>query len=109
MTEIKEGCGEACTDCGPGVIYVRAKGDTDTLHYIISAVGGPPAVVVMRTNTPPHIDGGVDINCDALKTENRSEAFTVDPRFKVLYTYGVVFTRVGHSTYLIKSISVCLK
>ncbi|XP_041367916.1 glycosylated lysosomal membrane protein B-like [Gigantopelta aegis] len=92
-----------CTrhECDKGVngsfanlVYVRAKGSSDYLHYMFSTVG-VPAVIIARTKPDPTIT--LRVNWDKLlaKNGNISNALTLtgDPH-KILNSFGTVFTKL---------------
>ena len=78
--------------------YIKARGDQNTIHYVLTSIGPPTVLVIMTDNAGLVVDKGIEINWDKLKSDNmteREEAIVMDPTLKILYTYGIVFTRVG--------------
>jgi hypothetical protein len=78
-------------------VYILSKGSSDILHYVISAIGGPPTALVIRTNKPR---GRVqlEIDCKKLASKNeseRSEAITMPAGLKEIYSFGLVFSRAS--------------
>ncbi|KAK3098180.1 hypothetical protein FSP39_016930 [Pinctada imbricata] len=103
LTSFLPGCGTVdcvhdgnSTGCGSGVAIVTARGNVDTLHYIISAVRGPPSIVVIRTNTLPPGPPTVGVNCEKLADEKTCHNGTIvlEREVRVLSTYSFVFTRL---------------
>ncbi|XP_033750039.1 glycosylated lysosomal membrane protein B-like [Pecten maximus] len=85
-----------CTDeCGGGLAYVKARGDEDTLHFVFTTVGTPTALVI-RTNTLTDREHDkLSFNWDKLRSNDTAGAiFAKNPLTKVLYSYGIIFTRL---------------
>lgn len=105
VTSYNPGCQtQKCPECSPGVVYVQAKGDNDILHYVISAVGGPPTALVIKTNRPKD-RSQLNINCKMMASKNDTErkaAITLPSGLKEMYAYGVVFTRASINGYSIE-------
>lgn len=90
--------------------YIKARGDQDTLHYVISAIGPPTVLVIMTQNTGNAVHEGISIDWNRLRSDNmtmREESITLSKDLKVLYSYGVVFTRV--TTMYINMLRLFLK
>lgn len=95
QTELNPGCDDTKEDCAGGVAYIKAIGDQNTFHYILTAIG-PPTVLVIKTEKTTK-DAGISINWDNFKSDNITEmenSIKLDPSYKILYSYGVVFTRL---------------
>lgn len=97
VTSYNPGCQtQKCPECSPGVVYVQAKGDNDILHYVVSALGGPPTALVIKTNRPKE-RYQLNINCKMMASKNDTErkaAITLPSGLKKIYSYGVVFSRL---------------
>lgn len=98
VTSYNPGCQtQKCPECSPGVVYVQAKGDNDILHYVVSALGGPPTALVIKTNRPKE-RYQLNINCKMMASKNDTErkaAITLPSGLKEIYSYGVVFSRAS--------------
>lgn len=98
VTSYNPGCQtHKCPECSPGVVYVQAKGDNDILHYVVSALGGPPTALVIKTNRPKE-RYQLNINCKMMASKNDTErkaAITLPSGLKEIYSYGVVFSRAS--------------
>ncbi|XP_062580068.1 glycosylated lysosomal membrane protein-like [Saccostrea cucullata] len=96
-TFFNPGCeSQKCEECSPGLAYIVSKGDNDILHYIISAIGGPPSALVIKTNKPKG-KFQLQIDCKKIASKNeteRREAIIKPDGVKELYSFGVVFTRL---------------
>nr|XP_022333281.1 glycosylated lysosomal membrane protein-like [Crassostrea virginica] len=97
ITSFNPGCQtQKCPECSPGVVYVVSKGDNDVLHYVISAIGGPPTALVIKTNKPKG-RSQLNIDCKKMASKNdteRKDSITKPEGVKVLYSFGVVFSRL---------------
>lgn len=97
VTSYNPGCQtQKCPECSPGVVYVQAKGDNDILHYVVSAIGGPPTALVIKTNRPKD-RYQLNIDCKMMASKNDTErkaAITIPKGLTEIYSYGVVFSRV---------------
>ncbi|XP_048735456.2 glycosylated lysosomal membrane protein-like [Ostrea edulis] len=97
-TFFNPGCeSQKCPQCNPGLAYVMSKGSNDILHYIISAIGGPPTALVIRTNKPYKGKSQLQIDCKKVASKNeteRREAITMPAGLKEIYSFGVVFSRL---------------
>ncbi|XP_060062559.1 glycosylated lysosomal membrane protein B-like [Ylistrum balloti] len=91
-TYLNPGC---VKDCGGGLAYVKARGDMDTLHFVFTTVGTPTALVI-RTNTLADREHDrLSFNWDKLRSNDSAGAvYTDNPQTKVLYSYGLMFTRL---------------
>ncbi|OWF56738.1 glycosylated lysosomal membrane protein B-like [Mizuhopecten yessoensis] len=91
-TYLNPDCSE---DCGGGLAYVKARGDADTLHFVFTTVGTPTALVI-RTNTLTDREHDkLKFNWDKLRSNDTTGAIsTPNPLTKVLYSYGIMFTRL---------------
>ena len=98
ITSFNPGCQtQKCPECSPGVVYVVSKGDNDVLHYVISAIGGPPTALVIKTNKPKG-RSQLNIDCKKMASKNdtkRKDSITKPEGVKVLYSFGVVFSRAS--------------
>ena len=98
ITSFNPGCqSQKCPECSPGVVYVVSKGDNDVLHYVISAIGGPPTAIVIKTNKPKG-RSQLNIDCKKMASKNdteRKDSITTPEGVKVLYSFGVVFSRAS--------------
>ena len=98
ITNFNPGCqAQKCPECSPGVVYVVSKGDNDVLHYVISAIGGPPTALVIKTNKPKG-RSQLNIDCKKMASKNdteRKDSITTPEGVKVLYSFGVVFSRAS--------------
>ena len=94
QTFLNPGC---MKDCEGGVAYIKARGDQDTLHYVVTTIGPPTVLVIMTQNTDNAVHEGISIDWQRLKSDNmtmREKSIILSKDLKVLYTYGVVFTRL---------------
>ncbi|CAC5378242.1 unnamed protein product [Mytilus coruscus] len=95
QTELNPGCDDRKEDCAGGVAYIKAIGEQNTFHYILTAIGPPTFLVILTEKTTK--DAGITINWDNFKSGNITEmekSIKLDPSYTVLYSYGVVFTRL---------------
>lgn len=81
------GC-EGPTDCSDfKVVYVRAEGPCDTLHYLWDFTQKPSILVAV---TP--VKSNLSISWEQFKGENnKSVTFTEDP----VYSFGIVLDKVS--------------
>lgn len=104
VTSYNPGCQtQKCPECSPGVVYVQAKGDNDILHYVVSALGGPPTALVIKTNRPKE-RYQLNINCKMMASKNDTErkaAITLPSGLQQIYSYGVVFSRASINRFLL--------
>lgn len=102
VTSYNPGCQtQKCPECSPGVVYVQAKGDNDILHYVVSAIGGPPTALVIKTNRPKD-RYQLNIDCKMMASKNDTErkaAITIPKGLTEIYSYGVVFSRASINGY----------
>jgi hypothetical protein len=90
-------------DCEGGVADIKARSDQDTLHYVVTTIGPPTVLVIMTQNTDNAVHEGISIDWQRLKSDNmtmREKSIILSKDLKVLYTYGVVFTRVAIYKYV---------
>jgi hypothetical protein len=57
-------------DCEGGVAYIKARGDQDTLHYVVTTIGPPTVLVIMTQNTDNAVHEGISIDWQRLKSDN---------------------------------------
>ena len=57
-------------DCEGGVAYIKARGDQDTLHYVVTTIGPPTVLVIMTQNTDNAVHEGICIDWENLKSDN---------------------------------------
>jgi len=84
-------------DCGGGLAYVKAEGDQDTLHYLVTTVGTPTVLVLRTTTLKDNVDSEIMVDWKKLMSKNLTEsagAISLSPKVKLLYSYGIMFTRV---------------
>lgn len=91
-TYLNPGCTE---DCGGGLAYVKARGEQDTLHFVFTSVGTPSALVI-RTNTLQDRENDkLTFDWTKLRSNDTAGAvYTTNHLTKVLYSYGIIFTRL---------------
>ncbi|KAJ8304286.1 hypothetical protein KUTeg_017869 [Tegillarca granosa] len=93
-TDFSLGC-NGRQDCEGVVAYIKALGDKDTLHYLISSIGLPSALVI-RTESSTMNKDEIMIDWESFLSENitdKAGSIKVDKSIKVLFSYGVFFTR----------------
>lgn len=110
ITSFNPGCQtQKCPDCSPGVVYVVSRGDNDVLHYVISAIGGPPTALVIKTNKPKG-RSQLNIDCKKMASKNdteRKDSITKPEGVKVLYSFGVVFSRASITRVFFVTLFYC--
>ncbi|XP_008297248.1 glycosylated lysosomal membrane protein [Stegastes partitus] len=75
---------------GGDLLHVRAVGDNDTLHYLLSSQGAPTLLLV-HTDSP---SSTVQVNWIQFLARNSSGSLKVEPESSVMYSGGVVFSRL---------------
>ncbi|XP_064608524.1 glycosylated lysosomal membrane protein-like [Liolophura sinensis] len=73
------------------IAYVKAESENDTLHYLFSSVG-VPSVLVLKTD--PGSGNAIHIDWESLVSENQTLPGAVSCSQKVLYSFGVAFTKL---------------
>lgn len=110
ITSFNPGCQtQKCPECSPGVVYVVSRGDNDVLHYVISAIGGPPTALVIKTNKPKG-RSQLNIDCKKMASKNdteRKDSITKPEGVKVLYSFGVVFSRASITRFFFVTLFYC--
>lgn len=110
ITSFNPGCQtQKCPECSPGVVYVVSRGDNDVLHYVISAIGGPPTALVIKTNKPKG-RSQLNIDCKKMASKNdteRKDSITKPEGVKVLYSFGVVFSRASITRVFFVTLFYC--
>ncbi|XP_054419307.1 glycosylated lysosomal membrane protein [Pteronotus mesoamericanus] len=79
-------------DVGPpqNLLHIRAVGTNSTLHYVCSSLG-PPAVLLVATNTPHSI---LSVNWSRLLSPEPSGGLMVLPKDNIQFSSALVFTRL---------------
>ncbi|XP_045672981.1 glycosylated lysosomal membrane protein isoform X1 [Phyllostomus hastatus] len=79
-------------DVGPpqNLLHIRAVGTNSTLHYVWSSLG-PPAVLLVATNTPHSI---LSVNWSRLLSPEPDGGLMVLPKDSIQFSSALVFTRV---------------
>ncbi|KAJ8304707.1 hypothetical protein KUTeg_018290 [Tegillarca granosa] len=98
-TDFSLGC-NGRQDCEGVVAYIKALGDKDTLHYLISSIGLPSALVI-RTESSTMNKDEIMIDWESFLSENitdKAGSIKVDKSIKVLFSYGVFFTRYNDTS-----------
>ncbi|XP_067425557.1 glycosylated lysosomal membrane protein [Emydura macquarii macquarii] len=72
------------------LLHVRAVGHNDTLHYVWSSIGAP-AVLLLYTRSE---HSALRVNWTKLFSSSPAGALWIEPPGSVLYSTGVVFTKV---------------
>ncbi|KAF6074888.1 hypothetical protein HJG60_009303 [Phyllostomus discolor] len=80
------------SDVGPpeNLLHIRAVGTNSTLHYVWSSLG-PPAVLLVATNTPHSI---LSVNWSRLLSPEPDGGLMVLPKDSIQFSSALVFTRV---------------
>ncbi|XP_045672982.1 glycosylated lysosomal membrane protein isoform X2 [Phyllostomus hastatus] len=79
-------------DVGPpqNLLHIRAVGTNSTLHYVWSSLG-PPAVLLVATNTPHSI---LSVNWSRLLSPEPDGGLMVLPKDSIQFSSALVFTRL---------------
>ncbi|XP_062962333.1 glycosylated lysosomal membrane protein isoform X1 [Cynocephalus volans] len=72
------------------LLHIRAVGTNSTLHYVWSSLG-PPAVVLMATNTP---HSTLSVNWSLLLSPEPDGGLMVLPKDSIQFSSAVVFTKL---------------
>ncbi|XP_012514050.1 PREDICTED: glycosylated lysosomal membrane protein isoform X2 [Propithecus coquereli] len=72
------------------LLHIRAVGTNSTLHYVWSSLG-PPAVVLVATNTP---HSTLSVNWSCLLSPEPDGGLTVLPKDSIQFSSALVFTRL---------------
>uniref|UniRef100_A0A8C6RMP4 Glycosylated lysosomal membrane protein n=1 Tax=Nannospalax galili TaxID=1026970 RepID=A0A8C6RMP4_NANGA len=72
------------------LLYIRAVGTNSTLHYVWSSFG-PPAVVLVATNTTQSV---LKVNWSLLLSPDPEGGLMVHPKNSIQFSSALVFTRV---------------
>ncbi|XP_053718585.1 glycosylated lysosomal membrane protein isoform X1 [Synchiropus splendidus] len=72
------------------LLHIRAVGGNDTLHFLFCSQGAPTLLLV-HTNTSTST---VSVNWTQFESLNASGSFKVEPENSVLYSCGLVFSRL---------------
>jgi hypothetical protein len=72
------------------LLHIRAVGTNSTLHYVWSSLG-PPAVVLVATNTPHSV---LSVNWSCLLSPEPDGGLLVLPKDSIQFSSALVFTRV---------------
>lgn len=72
------------------LLHIRAVGASSTLHYIWSSLG-PPAVLLVATNTP---NSSLKVNWTLLLSPEPEGGLMVLPKDSIVFSSAIVFTRV---------------
>uniref|UniRef100_A0A8C9DSD0 Glycosylated lysosomal membrane protein n=1 Tax=Prolemur simus TaxID=1328070 RepID=A0A8C9DSD0_PROSS len=73
------------------LLHIRAVGTNSTLHYMWSSLG-PPAVVLVATNTP---HSTLSVNWSRLLSPEPDGGLMVLPKDSIQFSSALVFTRLG--------------
>ncbi|XP_048212512.1 glycosylated lysosomal membrane protein [Perognathus longimembris pacificus] len=77
-------------DFTQNLLHIRAVGTNSTLHYVWSSLG-PPAVVLVATNTPHSV---LRVNWTRLLSPNPDGGLMVLPKDSIQFSSALVFTRL---------------
>lgn len=72
------------------LLHIRAVGTNSTLHYVWSTLG-PPAVVLVATNTTQSV---LSVNWSLLLSPDPEGGLMVLPKNSIQFSSALVFTRV---------------
>lgn len=72
------------------LLHIRAVGSNSTLHYIWSTLG-PPAVLVVATNTSTSL---LSVNWSLLLSPEPEGGLMVLPQNSIRFSSAIIFTRV---------------
>nr|XP_020025413.1 glycosylated lysosomal membrane protein [Castor canadensis] len=72
------------------LLHIRAVGTNSTLHYVWSSLG-PPAVVLVATNTPHSV---LSVNWSCLLSPEPDGGLLVLPKDSIQFSSALVFTRL---------------
>lgn len=79
-------------DAPPGgdVLYMRAVGPNDSLHFLFCSLGAPSLLLVHSNST----EATVKVDWDDFLSRNSSGSVTVEPGSSVIYSGALVFRRL---------------
>lgn len=79
-------CNETCNGRNATLVYLRAQGENDTLHYLWDFIGDPTILVAITSHKAE-----LDVDWEAyFNNEPNSVNFTEPPK----YTFGVIIQKI---------------